>query len=157
VQVLPSPIPGMNSPGGSVCDLGVCEDFRNGGIPPNPQLFPGLEYGGFWIRVLVTEYLENYSQQQAENTVKNAFPNIQVVRTPWYSYSGIARDLCLVKNTFSFRSISAASSKITDWAIGGVLSRYTPELALGVEAGGNVAVVGTAAGAVAACWNGSAN
>ncbi len=58
---------GMQFPGGgggadpTGCDLGVCNDFRNGGEPPPPQLFPGLEFAGFIMRFYVTEYLEIFA------------------------------------------------------------------------------------------------
>jgi hypothetical protein len=45
-------------PGNPGCDLGVCDDIiRSGGRPPNPTLFPGLDYAGFIIRVPVLQKL----------------------------------------------------------------------------------------------------
>jgi hypothetical protein len=113
------------------------------GHPPRPQLFPGLEYAGFWIRVLVTEYLDNFSNAHAEAVIKQNFQNVRIIRVPRFSQ----HDRCLAKKLFP----AQAAAKGTEIGVAKLLDRVAPGLGGGIDAAGPITFVGTAAGAVVGC------
>jgi RHS repeat-associated protein len=153
MQIYRPPFSGIQLPSDSGCDWSGCDFGGRSHRPPPPKLFPGLEYAGFIIRVFVTEYLAQFSQQQAGKTVGNAFPNISIPRTPWYSYQGIDRDLCVAEEMAPVTTLQL-SSKATEKTVSSILKRIAPGLAEGMKAAGPIAVAGDAVHAVRACWNG---
>jgi RHS repeat-associated protein len=140
VQVFPSTIPGLNSPSDSNCDW-CGTDFRNGGHPPNPQLFPGLWYPGFVIRVLVTEFMD---QTNRSAQVYGEEQRIEVKNVPLQ----IHIDACIAKNMLPVKP-KVAASMATDFA----LSKILKALGLaGVEEAGPIATAGTAVGVAVGCF-----